>query len=410
MKLRLFAIALSVLGACATALAADKPTPDQLASFRAWLDTVAADAKTAGLPEALVAENLAGLKPNMAVVSRDASQPEYSQPPWGYLDRRVAPNVRTGVAKKKQTAALLAELEEKTGVPADILMAIWGLESNFGGATGKDSVIQTLATLGWMGKEQDRERREAFGRTELLAALKILHEKRIPKAMLRGSWAGAMGYTQVIPTSFLKHGTDFDGDGKVDLWSAGDALATAAALLKAGGWQAGSPWGFEVRLPDGFDFIHARLDRSKIIGEWTKLGVTRPGGKPLGIEEGAAAWLVLPAGHQGPAFLVTANFHAILDYNFSINYALAVGRLADRIGGGAALKATWPRKAPRLKVAEVRLLQEILARRNHDTGGADGKIGMKTRAAIRAEQERLALPADAWPTPELLDALRDADE
>lgn len=410
MKLRSILVLMIALTMAPIASAAEKPTADQMASFKAWLASVAVDAEKAGLPATLIAENLDGLKPNMAVVKRDASQPEYSQPPWGYLDRRVAPNVKTGIKKKKANAKLLAKLEKTTGVPANILMAIWGLESNFGGATGRDSVLQTLATLGWMGSEQKREAREAFGRAELIAALRIIHENRIPKAKLRGSWAGAMGYTQVIPTSFLRHGTDFDGDGKVNLWSAGDSLATAAALLKAGGWKAGLPWGIEVRLPKDFDYIHARLDESKTIAEWEKLGLKTAAGKPLGIDASTASWLVLPAGHQGPAFLVTANFHAILDYNFSINYALAVGRLSDRIGGKAKLKQSWPRKTARLKIAGVKLLQELLTGRGHDTGGADGKIGMKTRAAIRAEQKRLGLPADAWPTPELLDMLRDADE
>ncbi len=408
---RAFLVAVLVFAMFGPAAAAPKVTAAQQTSFDAWLADVAAEAKATGISETTITGALGGLTPNLKVLRLDATQPEYNQPPWGYLDSRVGPNVKQGRAKKAAHAKLLAAIEKQSGVDADILMAIWGIESNFGGATGSDPVLRTLATIGWMGKETGREKRAAFGRAEVLAALRILEDKRLPAKKLRGSWAGAMGFTQVIPTSFLKHGTDFDGDGAVNLWAAPDALATAAELLKAdGGWKPGLPWGVEVVLPKDFDFAHARLDQAKTVEAWTRLGVAAPGGKPISLAPDTEAWLMLPAGHTGPALLVTANFHAILEYNYSIHYALAVGTLADRIAGRGEFGKAWPRKAPRLKVADVKTLQEVLARRGHDTGGADGKIGLKSRQAIRAEQQRLGLPADAWPTQELLDSLRDAAE
>jgi membrane-bound lytic murein transglycosylase B len=298
-----------------------------------------------------------------------------------------------------QHSLVLERIEQQYGVEAPILVAIWGLESNFGNNIGSHSVIRSLATLAYDG------RRQGFWRVQLLAALQILQNGDVSSERMIGSWAGAMGQTQFMPTTYNQHAVDFDGDGKRDLWgSSTDALASAAHYLQASGWQRGQPWGFEVNLPNGFDYALADPDQRRTLAEWAELGV-RPLA-PTGAAASARASLQLPAGHKGPAFLLLDNFRSILKYNNSTSYALAIGLLADNLLRPSEVKGQWPRGERQLGRSERVELQELLTKAGFDPGPADGIIGANTRKAIRALQLQLNWPADGYPNGELLQQLR----
>jgi membrane-bound lytic murein transglycosylase B len=269
---------------------------------------------------------------------------------------------------------------------------------------GETSVIRSLATLA----AEDR-RRAAFWYGEFLAALRIIERADIEPERMSGSWAGAMGHTQFMPSTYIAHAVDFDRDGRRDIWrSAADALASAASYLRASGWRPGEPWGFEVILPDGFDFALSAPEQAQTSAAWERLGLKRPGGvdwPQIGID----LQLVLPAGAHGPAFLVTGNFGALLSYNPAVAYALAVGHLADRIAGGPPIIGAWPADGRALGRAEREEMQRRLAQRGLDTGGTDGIIGDRSRAAIRTYQRWRQLPEDGHPSLDLLERLRQDD-
>ncbi|SIS22967.1 membrane-bound lytic murein transglycosylase B [Aquipseudomonas alcaligenes] len=368
-------------------------------NFADWRERFRAKALQAGIQPQVFDQAFAGVTPDLSVVKADGAQPEFTRPVWEYLDGAISPlRVRKGQTLLAEHAATLEAIEQRYGVDRETLVAIWGMESSFGQFMGEQSVIRSLATLAYEG------RRPRFAEDQLLAALQILQSGDISSSGLRGSWAGAMGQTQFIPTTYLTHAVDFDGDGRRDIWnSSADALASAAHYLQASGWQKGRAWGIQVALPSGFDYALADTEVRKTYAEWYAHGVK---GTPTNVDPNDTGYLLLPAGHRGPAFLVFRNFGAILKYNNSSSYALAVGLLGQRLDGGGPLLASWPKDERPLGRSERIELQEGLAARGYEPGPADGIIGANTRRAVRAFQQSLGLPADGYPTPALLQQLR----
>ncbi len=383
--------------------ASSQPVEEQL-SFEQWRDLLRSDAIAAGISPTLFDRAFAGVVPNPDVVKADSSQPEFSRPVWEYLKGAVSPSrVARGRILLTQNRAMLNQIEQRYGVDAETLVAIWGLESNFGSNIGSHNVVRSLATLAYEG------RRQAFWRGQLLAVLQILQHGDIAPESLVGSWAGAMGQTQFMPTTYNEHAVDFDGDGKRDVWtSTADALASAAHYLQGSNWQLRQPWGFEVQLPKGFDYALADPEVRRNMAQWRELGI-HPVGQPLSTpRDDTSATLLLPAGHRGPAFLLFNNFRSILRYNNSTSYALAIGLLSDSLRGGNAVQGSWPEGDRQLGRSERVELQERLNARGFDSGHADGIIGANTRKAIRAFQLHLGWPADGYPDFDLLEQLRQA--
>ncbi len=384
------------------------PTGDNLEiqptqTFEQWQASFRKDALAAGVSPSLFDRAFAGVTPDMSVIRADRSQPEFSRPVWEYLDGALsALRVRRGQALLEQYADTLGAIEQRYGVDRQALVSVWGMESNFGSFQGDKSVIRSLATLAYEG------RRPGFAHAQLLAALQILQQGDIAPEKMLGSWAGAMGQTQFIPTTYNTHAVDFDGDGRRDIWgSPADALASTAHYLQSSGWQKGQPWGFEVEVPSSFNYSLADGAIRKTVAEWTQLGVKLPNGAsvPAGSEQLSAA-LLLPAGYRGPAFLILDNFRAVLKYNNSSSYALAVNLLSQRFSGGGRINGQWPKDDLPLSRSERIELQNLLSTHNYDAGNPDGIIGANTRKAIRAAQQSFGWPADGYPTHKLLDALR----
>ncbi|MGF1658391.1 MAG: lytic murein transglycosylase [Rubrimonas sp.] len=387
----------------ATPVAADPAEPaPRPASFVAWRDGFRAKARAAGVSDATFDAAFAGVGLNARVLELDGRQPEFVRPIWDYIDSAVSETrVATGRRLRVEKADDLARIEAAYGVPAEIVLAIWGAESAFGSFYGDINVIEALATLAYEG------RRRSFGEEQLIAALTILQAGDIAPERMVGSWAGAMGHTQFIPTSYLAYAVDFTGDGRRDLWAedALDALASTANYLARAGWRTGAPWGAEARLPQGFD--HGLADgRARDAAFWAERGVRTVGGAAP-VDHGPAK-LLLPAGARGPAFLTYANFDAIKRYNNATAYALAVAHLADRIGGGGPFAAEWPRGDRPLSRSEKEEMQRRLTGLGFDTRGADGIVGPDTRAAIRGFQSSRGLPPDGYDSAELLAELRRA--
>ena len=372
-------------------------------SFSEWQANFRAQALKAGINPLVFDNAFKDITPDMGVIKADRSQPEFSRPVWEYLEGALSPlRVRNGQRLLEQNADLLSRIEERYGVDRKALVSVWGMESNFGTFQGNKSVIRSLATLAYEG------RRPEFAQSQLIAALKIIQEGDISPEKMLGSWAGAMGQTQFIPTTYNTHAVDFDGDGRRDIWgSPTDALASTAHYLQSSGWQKGQPWGFEVQLANGFDYVLADGAIRKTVAEWRQLGVSLPNGAsvPAGAEQLSAA-LLLPAGYRGPAFLILDNFRAILKYNNSSSYALAVGLLSERFGGGGTINGEWPKDDLPLSRSERIELQTLLSAQHYDAGTADGIIGANTRKAIRAAQQSFGWPADGYPTQKLLQGLR----
>lgn len=371
-------------------------------SFADWKDAFRAKALAAGIKAESFDRIFSAMSPDPSILSADHRQPEFIRPVWEYLDGAVSSaRIDQGRRKSAEHAQLLKRIESLYPVTPSILVAIWGMESSYGQHIGNKNVLRSLATLAYQG------RRQAFAEEQLLSALQIMQTDGISSERMIGSWAGAMGQTQFIPTTFQRYAVDFDNDGKRDLWrSVPDTLASAAHYLQASGWQPGLTWGMEVRLPAGFDYARAELDILEPIEQWRLWGVTRSDGARLeGLGETAS--LLLPAGHQGPAFLVTANFMTIMKYNHSTAYALAIGLLSDALQqGGTHLSAHWPTHQRPLSRDERLLMQQRLAVKGFSPGTIDGVIGINSRKAIRAYQQSQRLPADGYPTAELLDRLR----
>jgi len=364
-------------------------------AFRTWLKDLRAEAARKGISEATLAAALDPVTPIPRVVELDRRQPEFTQTFWRYLDGAVSDaRVKDGVARLKDNQEFLARLEKKYGVPGRVLTAFWGLETNYGRNLGAYKVPAALATLAFDG------RRSAFFRTELFDALSIIERGHIAPDKMIGSWAGAMGQTQFMPSTFLRHAVDETGDGRIDVWGqTSDALGSGANYLKNLGWDGARTWGREVRLPKTFDLTLASLDGNasdtiKPLSAWAALGITRADGSALPKQDIAAA-LVLPAGASGPAFLVYDNFRIILKWNRSIFYALAVGHLADRINGGPALAGARINEEP-LSRDQVLKVQTVLKALGHLTAEPDGTVGSGTRRAMRQYQLACGLPPDGF--------------
>lgn len=357
-------------------------------------------AKAAGISSKTIDNSLANAKLNMQVLQLDRKQPEFTTSFADYFNRRVTnQRVTQGRALLTKHRELLLRIEQQYGVPAPYLLAFWGLETNFGSYFGNIPVVDSLATLACDA------RRSAFFTTELINALRILDEGAIAPNKMVGSWAGAMGNFQFMPSSFLQNAVDYDGDQKRDLWnSTPDALASAAKFLQHLGWQTNERWGREVKLPRDFPFLEAGLKNSKAIDDWSKLGITRIDNTPLPQTEINASLLV-PSGHKGPAFLVYDNFNVIMRWNRSEFYAIAVGQLADQIAGGGKLLQPPPEDAPRLHRDQVIALQEQLNQKGFNTGTPDGILGPGTRRAISEFQHQQGMIADGFPGEEVLSLL-----
>ena len=364
--------------------------------FAKWVADFRATARAQGISEATLRSAFDQVQYLPRVIELDRAQPEFTRTPWDYLDNAVTPQrVTTGQDKLQQVRAEADAAAARYGVPPAVVVAIWGMESNYGGNYGNTPVVDALATLGFEG------RREDWARRELLAALKILDSGDIARERMIGSWAGAMGQTQFLPSNFLAYAVDADGDGRRDIWgSMPDVVASTANFLARSGWQAGVPWGVEVQLPTGFDYGRADMAVRQSSAQWAAEGLRAIDGQPL--PELADASVLLPAGARGPAFLVGPNFRAVLRYNNSTNYALAVSLLAQRLGGGPGVQATWPRETAALSRSQVVELQTALSQRGFATGAADGVMGPATREGLRRYQRSVGLPADGYPSAELL--------
>ena len=373
----------------------------QDAAFDAWLNGVRRDAATAGISQATIEAALTGLAPIERVLELDRRQPEFTRTFWSYLDRAVTRDrIERGRALVAKHGELLRRIQRRYNVQPAYLVAFWGLESDFGKHTGGFSVIGALATLAYDA------RRGAFFRAQLLDALRILDQGHVSAAEMEGSWAGAMGQLQFIPSTFVNYAVDFDGDGRRNIWTdLPDVFASAANYLSSIGWRGDEKWGREVRLPADFDWEMASLSLRKPLEEWRRLGIRRSDGGALPVADISGA-IVAPGGHKGPAFLVYGNFDKILHWNRSLLYAIAVGHLADRIAGRGPLYAARPAKEEPLSRAQVEEMQGLLAALGFDAGEPDGVVGSRTRAALRAFQRRAKVPPDGYPTPELLASIR----
>jgi membrane-bound lytic murein transglycosylase B len=371
------------------------------AAFAAWVGTLRAEARTAGIGERTLAATLDKVQFLPRVIELDRAQPEFNRTVWDYLDRTVGTQ-RVAMGREmllRVRAEASDALQRQPSVPAETVVAIWGMESNFGSNFGNTPTVDALATLGFEG------RRAAWARRELLAALKIVDSGDIDAGRMIGSWAGAMGQTQFLPSSFLSFAIDGDGDGRRDIWnSLPDVVASTANYLAKSGWQAREPWGVEVRLPQDFDYALADDAVRRDSSAWASAGVASIDGQPL--PPMASASLLLPAGAAGPAFMVGANFRAILKYNNSTSYALAVGSLSQQIAGGPPVLAPWPRGTGPMSRADTLELQRRLSDAGFDSGTPDGLVGPATRAAVRAFQQSRGLPADGFPGEDILQRLR----
>lgn len=384
---------------CAALLAV--PGWAQNPEFDSCLNTLRAPARAAGVQEDTFTRHTQGLVPDMSVIDKLNFQPEFRTAIWDYLAGLVdEERVAEGRALLAQHADTLARVEERYGVDPATVVAVWGVESNFGQTFGKSPLVQSLGTLSCFG------RRQTYFRTELFAALRILQAGHIAPERFVGSWAGAFGHTQFMPSTFERLAVDFDGDGKADLMdSTVDALASTANFLQKAGWQAGQPWGFEVRLPAGTSVSGEGRRTKRSMSEWASRGLRRVDGSPLPTGLGSAG-LMTPAGAEGPAFLVLRNFDAIYSYNAAESYGLAIAHLADRLRGGGPFSTPWPTDDPGISRAERRELQGLLILRGHEIGEVDGMLGEKSRAAIKLEQERLGHEATGRGGQKILRALR----
>ena len=384
-------------------VACAQTAPAEPVDFDSWLAGLRQEAIARGIRPQTVETALTDLRPLPEVIERDRSQREFTLTFTRYM-RSAVTDGRVQKARRllEQHRPLLEKVAAEYGVQPRFLVSFWGLESNFGEYTGGFSVVAALATLAHEGRRHD------FFRAQLLDALQILDEGHISVAEMTGSWAGAMGQLQFIPSTFVNFAVDYDGDGQRDIWhSLPDIFASAANYLSQEGWRGDRTWGRQVTLPPDFDYSLANLSDRKSLSEWaTVYGLRNADGGPLPQVEGFEASLVLPAGQRGPAFLIYQNFRTIMVWNRSILYALSVGHLADRIAGAPALSAaSLPDEEP-LSLKAIEEMQALLNAKGYDAGSPDGLVGPQTRAALRAYQAAEGLPADGYPTQELVTRLR----
>ncbi len=375
-------------------------SPSGSPAFDAWLQGFYGRAAAAGVPSAILDRELSGLTPDDRVSSADGRQPEFSKPVGDYI-KGVVTDDRIAVGRRRrQELAFLDGLEQRYGVPRAILIAVWAVESGFGAIQGRYDVIRSMATLAADG------RRRGFAEDQLIAALKIIASGEFPRSLLIGSWAGAMGQTQFIPTTFLSTAVDSDGDGRRDIWnSTADALGSAANLLAQAGWVRGASWAREVRARPGFDFSTTEGPRLTPAA-WEAAGLARTDPEPWSAaDQSAEAMLLAPSGAGGPLLLVFPIHFVIRKYNNSIAYALGVGLLADRFAGRGPLVTPWPAETP-LALADRMDAQKALARLGFDPGEPDGLVGVNTRTALRAWQKSRGLTADGYLSMDVVRRLR----
>jgi len=343
----------------------------------------------------------AGLTPDLSIMDLLDAQPEFNKSPWDYLDALVSDErIARGRELLAQYASVFAAVERAYGVDRTIIAAIWGVESNYGTKGGDRSVLRSTATLACVGRRRD------YFREEFLSALDIVARGDVKPDRLIGSWAGAFGPTQFMPTTFKRFAVDFDHDGRRDVVdSVADVMASTANNLKTDGWVSGESWGYEVVLPANFNYLLAERSRQMTIGQWEAMGIARAGDKPFP-RASDKAFLLLPAGARGPAFLMLANFRVIMKYNPAEAYALAIGHLADRLRGGGPFVQAWPRDERALSMAERFEMQQLLAQRGFDIGEPDGLLGPRTRIAIRNFQSATGQIPDGFASSLVLDRLR----
>jgi membrane-bound lytic murein transglycosylase B len=401
MRLDYFAI-LGLAGFLAAMSAAEAipPTPldpQETAKFQAFVQDFRDTAVKDGIAPGIYDRSMAAISLNPQIQELNLQQPEFVRPIWEYLDGAVSVDrISNGEAMLAAYGPALATIEQRFGVPKEILTAIWGIESNYGASMGSFNMFESLATLAYDGPRAD------FGRRELIAALKMEQQEGYQPEDMTSSWAGAFGQTQFVPSAFLQYAVDQDGNGTPDLWrSPADALASSANLLASAGWQKQAVWGYEVSLPEGFAFEEADMDRTKSLSGWSALGVIAANGGQLPRSE-AQASIIVPAGAHGPAFLVFDNFRVVLKYNNSVSYALAVCLLADRLKGAPPVVHPWPRDETVLNHDEIVAFQGDLKKLGYDPGDADGVLGRKARAALRAWQKANGLVPDGFATEDVL--------
>ncbi len=381
------------------------PASEQISTsnlgFQRWVEGFRRRAQAQGISASVLNSALRGIRYNTDVIARDRNQSEFTKTIWDYLDSAASPTrVRNGKAALRKHRRTLEAIEATYGVEAEVVAAVWGLESAYGAYRGDEDVIEALATLAYDG------RRGAFFEKQLIAALQIIQSGDVAPRNMTGSWAGAMGHTQFIPTSYLAYAVDFTGDGKRDIWSDDptDALASTAAYLKRFGWVKGMPWGVEVQLPRGFDYTQANRRIQKMPSDWARLGVVGMNGRA--VPDYGAASVLLPAGAQGAAFLIFKNFGVIERYNTADAYVIGVGHLSDRLKGGGPIQAEWPRGDRALTFAERKELQQRLTAAGFSTQGVDGKIGPLTIGAVRDYQRARGIAPDGYASLRILEDLR----
>ena len=382
-------------------ISADFDVAQASGGFDRWRQSFRRKALRAGIRAQVFDTAFAGVSYNARVVELDGKQPEFTRTLWDYVNRVVSTDrVNEGRTKARALTDTLGQIKARYGVDPQVVIAIWGIETNFGGFMGGTNVIESLATLAFDGRRRD------FAERELIAALSIIQSGDTIAQNMEGSWAGAMGHTQFMPTSYLAYADDFTGDGRRDLWAndPSDALASTANYLRLHGWTKDQPWGIEVRVPAGFDYSLANPSPGRPVSDWNRLGVRTISGEPVPNYANAGLWT--PAGASGPAFIVYPNFFVIKRYNRADSYALAVGHLGDRIFGATAFQAAWPNDTRALSRAEKRLLQSLLTQNGFNTRGVDGRIGPNTITAIRAFQRSKGLVPDGYASPDLLRRLR----
>ena len=379
------------------------PANAQSGDFQACLQTIKADAVRQGVPAEVADRAFQGLTPDQKVIDLDSRQPEFSLTYAKYVGSSVSPErIAKGQQKMAQNRALLDAIQGEYGVPPQYIMAFWGLETNYGGYMGDFQVVRSVATLACMTK------RTAFFSNETVQALRILVLDRMTREQLRGSWAGAMGNMQFMPSTFMKWGVDRDGNGKIDLWtSLPDSFASAANYLRGVGFKPGLPSSEEVFLPQGFPLDQADTTIEKPVRAWAAMGVKRAGNAALPNVDDLAS-ITLPAGWRGPAFILYPNFKAVMNWNRSTLYALAVGVLAQQIVGGPPVMQSAPADDEPLSHNTIVDLQSRLAKLGLYTDEADGLLGPKTRSAVRLFQKQVGLPADGHPTPDVVRRLQQA--
>ncbi|KDC72752.1 lytic murein transglycosylase [Bordetella bronchiseptica] len=395
---------------CATAFAAAATpalaapaaaTPADLDAYRACLKQLRGDAIKSGVEAATYDAQTASLAPDMDVLGFLDAQPEFKTPIWDYMAGLVdEERIEDGRQALARHADVLARAQAEYGVDPATVVAVWGVESNFGKNLGGRPLLTSLSTLSCFG------RRQSYFRGEFFATLKIIQDEHMQPERLAGSWAGAFGQTQFMPSTYLRLAVDFDGDGRRDLVdSVPDALGSTANFLRRAGWQTGQPWGFEVKLPAGMDLAGTGRRNKQPMSAWQARGIKRVDGGALPAGDAPAA-LLAPAGAQGPVFLVLRNFDALYSYNAAESYALAIAHLSDRLRGDLPFARAWPTDDPGLSRAERRELQELLLARGFDIGKPDGVIGARTRQALQTVQGQLGLPADGRAGQKTLKALR----